>query len=506
MKESIHMVRIKKILSIMMLSLLLVLTGCVLSIESVTITNGETLTIKVGESATLTATKTTGIVDSIKWSALGECVSVDSNGKVTGLVEGVASVIASASYYSDVIEITVVSENANNPNDNLGNEDIVTINLIASADTIMVGDRLRLDAIVTPENKKSEVVYTIVSGSGFASIENDTLTGVSKGEVQVQAKIGDVLSNIITIKIDEILTDPYENMTKEEFYSNYTEATSYMDAYYRSLHGFMSGSIEDQAAEPTIAENRPMENGMYLKNSYRYYSSDGNTYLILDAEGDVVNTIYKGGAYVTLEEVAAYLFAFGDIPANYTSNKKGSPSTSIWGEYLRLNNTKFSGSTSKYPYEPELPNISGCGGDLDYFEIDLGTTGTDTGNGYAVSKYNDGNKITRGAARLVYSRYDKNGDNIIDINEKFVFYTYNHYNDFQEYLNYENGWGEMFGNITGGGTLSSKNDYNPTPYVDIILKDFSKFSKNINVDEDNEEYPCPVFYVTIRKELELESV
>ncbi len=490
------MTSIKKLIAVVMLSFTLILSGCVLGIEAVTITNGETLTIKVGETTQLTAIKTTGIIETVTWQSFGECVSVDNNGLISGIQDGTASVIATAGYYSDAIEITVVNEKPE--------EEPISINLLATADTMMVGDRMRLDAIVTPEDKKSNVEYVLVSGSEFANLENDTITAISKGEVQVQAKIGDVLSNIITITIDEILTDPYENMTKEEFYSNYTEATSYMDAYYRSLHGFMSGSIEDQTAEPTIAANRPMENGLYLKNSYRYYSNDGNTYLILDASGDVVNTIYKGGAYVTLEEVAAYLFAFGDIPANYTSNKKGSPSTSIWGEYLRLNNTKFSGSTTKYPYEPELPNISGCGGELDYFEIDLGTTGTDTGNGYAVSKYNDGNKITRGAARLVYSRYDKNGDNIIDINEKFVFYTYNHYNDFQEYLNYENGWGEMFGNITGGGTLSSKTDYNPTPYVEVILKDFSKITKKLNTQKQENMIIEPIIYQIFKKENELE--
>ena len=47
----------------------------------------------------------------------------------------------------------------------------------------------------------------------------------------------------------------------------------------------------------------------------------------------------------------------------------------------------------------------------------------------------------------------------------YVFYTGNHYNDFREYLNYFGGWGEIFGNETGGGTLSSKSHYNPTPYV-----------------------------------------
>ena len=57
---------------------------------------------------------------------------------------------------------------------------------------------------------------------------------------------------------------------------------------------------------------------------------------------------------------------------------------------------------------------------------------------------------------------------IYEAGEIHLFYTYNHYNDFQEYLNYAGGWGEMFGNITGGGTISSKYDYNPTDYVEVF--------------------------------------
>ena len=30
----------------------------------------------------------------------------------------------------------------------------------------------------------------------------------------------------------------------------------------------------------------------------------------------------------------------------------------------------------------------------------------------------------------------------------------------------------MFGNITGGGELSSKYDYNPTPYIEVKLSSF----------------------------------
>ena len=242
----------------------------------------------------------------------------------------------------------------------------------------------------------------------------------------------------------------------------------------------MSGDISDQDQEPTLAEYQPRKNGKLVRNTSSLYSEDGNTYYIVDGYGNIVNQIYRGGGYVTLEEVAAYVLAFGDIPANYISKKSATPSTNVWGEYLRLNHSLFSGSTSKYPYEPELPNISGCGGDLYYYEIDLGTTGTDCDPSYDVVEYNNGYKITRGAARIVYSRYDANKDNIIDINEKYVFYTYNHYNDFQEYLNYEGGWGEMFGNITGGGTLSSKTDYNPTSYVEVERTNFV-LTSSINI-------------------------
>ena len=265
--------------------------------------------------------------------------------------------------------------------------------------------------------------------------------------------------------------DPYVNVSAAEFYSDYQPADDYWDAYYRTQHGFMSGSIEPQDQKPTIAEYQPMEDGMYVRNTYSYFSDDGNTYYIVDGYGEVVSRVFKGAAYVSLEEVAAYVLAFGDIPANYSTSKRTDPDDSIWGEYLRVNHTRFSGSTTKYPYEPELPDISGCGGRLEYYEIDIGTTGTDCDPKYRPDVYNDGHSITRGAARIVYARFDVNGDKIIDINERYLFYTYNHYNDFQEYLNYYGGWGEMFGNVTGGGKLSSKYDCNPTPYVPVVRRD-----------------------------------
>ncbi len=255
---------------------------------------------------------------------------------------------------------------------------------------------------------------------------------------------------------------------RKSFYGNADPADSYEEAIERSQRGEISGALKVPYQAPTISAYQPQTDGKYIRNNEPYYI-DENTYVVVDAMGREIFRVYRGGGYITLEEVAAYVYAFGDVPANYVSGKTVKPSSSIWGEYLRLNHTKFSGNTSKYPYEPVLPRISGCGGDLQYYEIDIGTTGTDCDPSHSCEIYNNGTWITRGAARIVYTRFDANGDNIIDPNEKFLFYTYNHYNDFQEYLNYFGGWGEMFGNITGGGELSSKSDYNPTPYVPVIM-------------------------------------
>ena len=104
-------------------------------------------------------------------------------------------------------------------------------------------------------------------------------------------------------------------------------------------------------------------------------------------------------------------------------------------------------------------NITGCGGDLYYYEMDIGTAG-----------YNNGSSITRGACRIVYTRKDLDGDGVIEINETYLFYTQNHYHDFREYLNYQGGWGILFGDEAGGG-VSRPTPYPETSYYSFVYAD-----------------------------------
>lgn len=424
---------INRIISLILcLSLVLSLAGCQNEISSLNITNGEKALIKLGYTLQLKTDAPESIKNDLTWQASNGNITVDNNGFVTALQEGNTTVIVSFEGLTDKIVIYIANE----------------------------ADYEHLYPEFADENRNEENSSELTQRPHEEQNENNGQDDDRENTTNPNITYPDNPKGV-----DEV--------ARAKFYNGSDPADSYEEAIARSKMGLISGceTVPDQA--PTIASYRPKQGSAFIKNSEAYFI-DKNTYVVVNSYGYEVFRVYRGGGYITLEEVAAYLMAFGDVPANYVSKKSTKPTSSIWKQYLRVNNTKFSGSTTKYPYEPELPRISGCGGDLQYYEIDIGTTGTDCDPSYPVRTYNNGSSIERGAARIVYSKYDANGNSIIEMDEKFVFYTYNHYNDFQEYLNYYNGWGTMFGNITGGGVLSSTTKYNPTPYVKTVLAKLTK--------------------------------
>lgn len=436
--------------------------------------------VTVGESTTLYAT----VTPSAQASFVQYNVSDTSIATITGttlktLKTGDVTVTASVGgTVSEAITIHVVASGGT-PS---------SINISTNKTSVAVGQYATLSYSVSPTSSAKDIEYYAIEGDDNVEIVGEKVYVLSKAPVKIVGRISGVIATtVIEINPNTMTTDPYSSYTtaskRNTFHSSgYTNATCLQDAQYRSEHYLMSGDLTVPDQEPTIASNQPQSNGKYYRNTATLFLDGGSTYIVFDANGDIANIIYKGGAYITLEEVAAYVLAFGDVPANYNANKNTTPSGSDWTKYLRVNHTYFSGNTTSYPYEPVLPKINGVsssngGGSYSYYELDIGTTGTDCDPSYTARIYNNGSSITRGAARIVYSRYtsyssSSGGTDFTDINDRYVFYTYNHYNDFQEYLNYENGWGEKFGNVTGGGTLSSKTDYNPTSYVQVLTLNF----------------------------------
>ncbi len=431
---------------------------------------------EVGQSVPLTvATEPSGYESSATVSvAEGDCGYVEENVFHATRV-GECTLVASASvngteYVSNALTLTVEE----------AIDEEVTVTLVAAKTYIEYSDNTYVVASVQPSAYENMLKFEITDGEDVAELIGTSATQrsvypLAEGSVTIVARVGAYVSQPVTVQI--FRDDPYANTGASGFYNNYRPATDLEDSYWRTKHNLMSGSIDDQDQEPTLAAERPKQGNLFVRNVDENYADNGNSYNVVDFRGNVVNTVYKCGAYVSLEEVAAYVYAFGDVPANYIASNKTSSNEvksalNQWGKYLRLNHNKFSGNISRYPFEPVLPNISGCGGSYDYYEIDIGTTGTDCDPSFPIAPYNNGSSIIRGAARIVYARYE--GNVLLTPTQRYVFYTYNHYNDFQEYLNYQGGWGEMFGNITGGGTISSEDDYNPTPYVQVSRKSFSE--------------------------------
>lgn len=332
------------------------------------------------------------------------------------------------------------------------------------------------EEVVTSETPSSEAP---TSSEGSSSSENKPLDidYPSTNLFIDEAYETSYYVNPASYNIPEVVptSDPYYSIDtaseRTNFHTNnFNRATSYEDAMYRTNHYLISGDVKDTADDANYDLNhipfrKYRELAKYrIDEGYYTYRPNGDfeSYTINNLEGKV-KKIYYGAAYVTLEDVAAYVFAFLDAPANWSSNKTGSIGN--WGIYKRFNDSYFSANTDKYKYEPDVPRTDFDGryegeGVYKYYEMDFGYTQTGWTLGYSTysKPYNNGSSITRGAVRLVYTaRTTDNeiGAKYIPLEHRHVFLTMNHYNDFIEYLNYENGWGIPFGWMSAGNEYVS---------------------------------------------------
>lgn len=158
-------------------------------------------------------------------------------------------------------------------------------------------------------------------------------------------------------------------------------------------------------------------------------ASNGNIGYVYDRYGEVIKELYQDEHYVELEDVAAYIVTFNDVPDNYfyTTERDGYTKSkrdcyNLYGDVCRIYPGPYNSNYGYLPYSLD-----------DYYhEADIG------GEGYAKSS-----SWNRGALRLVFSLA---GIDDYGANAPLVFYTGDHYDTFIEYKNYYGGWGQPFGN------------------------------------------------------------
>lgn len=294
------------------------------------------------------------------------------------------------------------------------------------------------------------------------------------------------VSDASKTKVEQSISISSSSFTNSTYWMNLGYASDYTTALNLTSNKSLSGDDRLTDYLPNSATNNPQNAaGIYYRVSTMNYGDNGNSFRINTLDGSEGPVIYKNAAYTNIEDVAAYIVAFGDVPPNarYT---KGSTTSAInnWGPIARVNYAYYSNNNDDYKYETECYTHSQYFNKTQssneywyhYFESDIGATLWNDepyqrryNNGNSLKKYNDGNTITRGTLRFVWTRYwtnQEHGSSLTrDINESYernVYYTTTHYNDFQQYLNYYGGWAERIGNTEIGNDWG---EYIPESHV-----------------------------------------
>lgn len=158
-------------------------------------------------------------------------------------------------------------------------------------------------------------------------------------------------------------------------------------------------------------------------------TATGDVGYVYDGYGEIVKELYRTDYYTDLEDVAAYITVFNDVPDNYFFSTERDGYTqakkecySLYGDVCRIFPGPYNRNYDFLPYST----------DGKYYEADIG------GDGYASSS-----SWSRGALRVVFALagIDSYGKDV-----PVVFYTGDHYDTFIEYKNYYGGWSSEFGN------------------------------------------------------------
>jgi len=224
------------------------------------ITDSLILNDPIKRTDTLTATVTPDNVTSktVNWvSSDPNIVTVDSNGKITALKAGTATITATTTDGSNLSKSCTVTVN-----------EPTNITLDKTTDLINVGDTDKITASVTPVGQ--DVTWTS-SDEGIVKVDqNENITGLKAGTAIITATTADgkTASCTVTVKDQELgkskLTLYMNDKTIREFYLTQDEIDNFIDWYTSKIKG-------EVTMQPYYVFNVSVQGKSSTKKSYVWF-------------------------------------------------------------------------------------------------------------------------------------------------------------------------------------------------------------------------------------------
>lgn len=152
-----------------------------------------TASIEVGKTITLTATvlPTNATNKTVTWTSSDTSIATVSNGTVTGVKAGTATITASAGTKSATCTVTVKTVSGGNTTDDDNKTvEVTSITLNKTTDALKVGDTLNLTATVAPTDATNKTVIWKSSDTNIATVTNGVVKAIKEGTVIITASAG----------------------------------------------------------------------------------------------------------------------------------------------------------------------------------------------------------------------------------------------------------------------------------------------------------------------------
>lgn len=172
------------------------------AVSSITVGDSDTLTLTVGETATLVATvlPENATDKTVVWASSNTEVAEVARGMLVARSAGTATITVTA-------------------NDGQGTQAQITVNVVVLADSVSlegaehvaIGGTITLKATIAPENATDKAITWSVDNADVATIDNGVLTGVSEGKVVVTATTSNGKTATHTVYVTKVAIDGTED-------------------------------------------------------------------------------------------------------------------------------------------------------------------------------------------------------------------------------------------------------------------------------------------------------